>query len=99
CLVCRKEVAATDRQNHMGKHTLLLLRGITENNILVPVSPNYPCGFCGKTTSTGRCIISIRGGKVVSTCTEVYEFQIAAASKSSAAKPCTNVPLRCSLCA
>ncbi|KAJ7924491.1 hypothetical protein B0H13DRAFT_2315387 [Mycena leptocephala] len=51
------------------------------------VSPNYPCGFCGKTTSTGRCTISIRGGKAVSTCTEVYEFQIAAASKSSAAKP------------
>ncbi|KAJ6596595.1 hypothetical protein B0H10DRAFT_2326956, partial [Mycena sp. CBHHK59/15] len=33
-----------------------------------------------------------------SSCHEVYEFQIAAASKSTAAKPCTNVPLRCTLC-
>ncbi|KAK6966897.1 hypothetical protein R3P38DRAFT_2379862, partial [Favolaschia claudopus] len=42
--------------------------------------------------------LSIRGGKAISTCREVYEFQIKAASKSTTAKACTNVPITCTLC-
>ncbi|KAJ7934115.1 hypothetical protein B0H13DRAFT_1549495, partial [Mycena leptocephala] len=86
-------------QNHMGKHILLSARGIQESNLITPVmSSVYPCGFCGKTTSSGGCTIAFRGGKALSPCCEVYEFQIAAPSKSSASKPCTNVPIRCALC-
>ncbi|KAJ6559761.1 hypothetical protein B0H19DRAFT_1069490 [Mycena capillaripes] len=62
------------------------------------VSLIYPCGFCGKSTANGACTIGIRGSKAISSCTEVYEFQISAASKSSGAKPCTNGPVRCPLC-
>ncbi|KAJ7938681.1 hypothetical protein B0H13DRAFT_2554499, partial [Mycena leptocephala] len=98
CFVCGKDVAGPDRQNHMGRHIFLSQRGIEEDRVITPVSPNYPCGFCGKATSNGGCSIAIRGGKAASSCHEVYEFQIAAASKSTAAKPCTNVPLRCTLC-
>ncbi|KAJ7925444.1 hypothetical protein B0H13DRAFT_1600490, partial [Mycena leptocephala] len=98
CFVCGKDVAGPDRQNHMGRHIFLSQRGIEEDRVITPVSPNYPCGFCGKATSNGGCSIAIRSGKAASSCHEVYEFQIAAASKSTAAKPSTNVPLRCTLC-
>ncbi|KAJ7825304.1 hypothetical protein B0H14DRAFT_2295165, partial [Mycena olivaceomarginata] len=46
----------------------------------------------------GGCSIAIRSGKAVSSCQEVYEFQITAASKSTGGKPCTNVPVKCTLC-
>ncbi|KAJ7683753.1 hypothetical protein B0H17DRAFT_903939, partial [Mycena rosella] len=94
CCVCGKNVAGPDRQNHMGAHIFLSQRGLQEGQ----VSPTYPCGFCGKTTSNGGCSLAIRGGKATSSCHEVYEFQIAAASKSTVTKPCTNVPIRCTLC-
>ncbi|KAK7027165.1 hypothetical protein R3P38DRAFT_2455872, partial [Favolaschia claudopus] len=98
CLPCGKEVAGPDRQNHMGQHILLALRGVAEDNLISPVSTDYPCGFCGMSSTTGgRCVISIRSGKAISTCSEGYDFQMAAASKSSLSKPCTNVPVGCSL--
>ncbi|KAJ6534562.1 hypothetical protein B0H10DRAFT_1859255 [Mycena sp. CBHHK59/15] len=34
----------------------------------------------------------------MSSCPEAYRFKIAAASKSSASKPCTNIPIACILC-
>ncbi|KAJ6628547.1 hypothetical protein B0H10DRAFT_1868823, partial [Mycena sp. CBHHK59/15] len=98
CLVCGKDVVGPDRQNHMGLHIFLSQRRIQEDRVITPVSPNYPCGFCGKAMSNGGCSIAIRSGKAASSCHEVYEFQIAAASKSTTAKPCTNVPVPCTLC-
>ncbi|KAJ6608018.1 hypothetical protein B0H10DRAFT_1816716, partial [Mycena sp. CBHHK59/15] len=63
------------------------------------VADNYPCGFCGQAISGSNCTAGIAGGKKVnSSCPHSYPFQITAASKSSAAKPCTNVPMRCDLC-
>ncbi|KAK7027130.1 hypothetical protein R3P38DRAFT_2399199, partial [Favolaschia claudopus] len=94
CQICGVDVAGTDRQNHMGKHILCYLRNILT---IAQVSSSYPCGFCGKSTSNGGCTLSIRSGKANSSCSEVYEFQIAAASKLSISKPCTNVPVRCPL--
>ncbi|KAK7013944.1 hypothetical protein R3P38DRAFT_3322453 [Favolaschia claudopus] len=98
CLICGKDVLGTERQNHMGRHILLSLRGIKENNLIATISSSYPCGFCGGTTSNGACSLSIRSGKAISTCLEVYEFQVKAASKSTNAKACTNVPIQCALC-
>ncbi|KAJ7620026.1 hypothetical protein B0H17DRAFT_846864, partial [Mycena rosella] len=58
-----------------------------------------PCGFCGQEISEGTCSVAIGTGKKVnSTCPDTYPFQITAAAKPSATKPCTNVPLRCPLC-
>ncbi|KAJ7932045.1 hypothetical protein B0H13DRAFT_1567735, partial [Mycena leptocephala] len=62
------------------------------------VAKNYPCGFCGKEMLDGVCTISIASGKAVSSCPEWYQFQVKAALKSTGAKPCTNAPLKCSLC-
>ncbi|KAJ6536030.1 hypothetical protein B0H19DRAFT_867902, partial [Mycena capillaripes] len=62
------------------------------------VAKNYPCGFCGKDMSNSGCTISISSGKAVSSCPKKYPFQVKAALKSSGAKPCTNGPLKCSLC-
>ncbi|KAJ7861119.1 hypothetical protein B0H14DRAFT_3619975 [Mycena olivaceomarginata] len=98
CLVCGKDVAGPDRQNHMGRHIFLQQRGIQDNQVITPVSTAYPCGFCGRTMLNGGCSIAIRSGKAVSSCQEVYEFQITAASKSTGGKPCTNVPVKCTLC-
>ncbi|KAJ6602325.1 hypothetical protein B0H10DRAFT_2080232 [Mycena sp. CBHHK59/15] len=41
----------------------------------------------------------MRLGKATSSCPEPYQFLVSAASKSSGAKPCTNVLIRCVLCA
>ncbi|KAJ7800851.1 hypothetical protein B0H13DRAFT_1557151, partial [Mycena leptocephala] len=98
CKICQKNIAGTDRQNHMGKHILLSQRGVVEANIAGEVAKNYPCGFCGKEMLDGVCTISIASGKAVSSCPEWYQFQVKAALKSTGAKPCTNAPLKCSLC-
>lgn len=64
------------------------------------ISSDYPCGFCGESSSTnGKCTVSIAaGGKAASTCPDTYRFAIAPASKISKQKPCTNVPIRCAFC-
>ncbi|KAJ7442081.1 hypothetical protein B0H11DRAFT_1929028 [Mycena galericulata] len=99
CRICQKSVAGPDRQNHMGRHILLSQRDVQEANNTAEVAKNYPCGFCGQGTSDGQCTIKVISGKAVSTCLEWYQFQVKAALKSSGAKPCTNAPIKCSLCA
>ncbi|KAJ7697783.1 hypothetical protein B0H16DRAFT_1645837 [Mycena metata] len=44
------------------------------------------------------CTISISSGKAISTCSDTYSFIVKAAIKSSGAKPCTNAPMKYSLC-
>ncbi|KAJ7088428.1 hypothetical protein B0H15DRAFT_982116, partial [Mycena belliarum] len=95
CGICQKNVAGPDRQNHVGKHILLSQRGVAETST---VADKYPCGFCGKEMSDGGCTISIASGKAISSCPEWYQFQVKAALKISGARPCTNAPLKCSLC-
>ncbi|KAJ7925362.1 hypothetical protein B0H13DRAFT_1556603, partial [Mycena leptocephala] len=85
-------------QNHMGKHILLSQREVAEADIVAEVDKNYPCGFCGKNMSNSGCTIDIPSGKAMSSCSEKYQFQVKAALKSSGTKPCTNAPLKCSLC-
>ncbi|KAJ7799550.1 hypothetical protein B0H14DRAFT_2248143, partial [Mycena olivaceomarginata] len=85
-------------QNHVGKHILCSLRGVHENNIVTPVGEHYPCGFCGQSTLNGTCVIGILHGQANSSCSDAYKFKIAAASKSSISKPCTNVPIACIMC-
>ncbi|KAF7328555.1 hypothetical protein MVEN_02543200 [Mycena venus] len=99
CCICQKNVAGPDRQNHMGKHILFAQRGVVEaNDTVAEVSKKFPCGFCGKEMSDRGCTISIVSGKAISSCPERYQFQVKAALKSSSTKPCTNAPLKCSLC-
>ncbi|KAJ7923690.1 hypothetical protein B0H13DRAFT_1463987, partial [Mycena leptocephala] len=57
------------------------------------VSHSYPCGFCGGSS----CRINIKSGKADSDCRSAYPFLISAAVKFLASRPCTNVPIRCSL--
>ncbi|KAJ7471739.1 hypothetical protein FB451DRAFT_1036440, partial [Mycena latifolia] len=98
CRVCQKNIAGPDRQNHMGKHILLSMRGVLEGNVVMEVAKHFPCGFCSQAIS-GNCTIAIAAGnKANSSCPDSYAFQIKATSKPSAAKPCTNVPIRCDLC-
>ncbi|KAK7015800.1 hypothetical protein R3P38DRAFT_2786721 [Favolaschia claudopus] len=77
-----KTAAGRERQNHVGKHIFLSQQGIEEPNNVTTVAKKYPCGFCGQEMSKTGCTIAI----------------VKAALKSSAAKPCTNAPLGCSLC-
>ncbi|KAK6997245.1 hypothetical protein R3P38DRAFT_2472931, partial [Favolaschia claudopus] len=98
CLICNKSVPGPERQSYMGKDIYLKREGIRENNLLLQVGAEYPCGFCGRCTATSGCTISIAGGKAVSSCAEAYAFRICDAAKSSTSKPCTNVPIRCTLC-
>lgn len=63
----------------------------------------FPCGTCGKSTSTGSCAVTItkgRGGssKVASSCPEFSGISYASALKGSTTTPCTNVPIICELC-
>ncbi|KAJ7743351.1 hypothetical protein B0H16DRAFT_1561498 [Mycena metata] len=99
CRICSKNVAAQDRQNHVGTHILRSMSGVQEDELVSPVASNYPCGFCGQSMINGGCTIGIRSGnKASSTCSEAYEFAIKSALTSSAAHPCTNAPIRCILC-
>ncbi|KAJ6597294.1 hypothetical protein B0H10DRAFT_1647351, partial [Mycena sp. CBHHK59/15] len=99
CRICRKIITGADRQNHMGRHILLLMRDVDEDNLTTEVAKSFPCGFCGQEISGSSCRVAIVSGKKVnSSCPDSYSFQITAALKPSAAKPCTNVPMKCDLC-
>ncbi|KAF8185751.1 hypothetical protein K438DRAFT_1936875 [Mycena galopus ATCC 62051] len=99
CQICGKSVAGPDRQNHMGKHIFLAQRGVEEEDLITETAINYPCGFCGQAMSGTNCTVGIAAGKkVISSCPDSYSFQITAAAKCTAGKPCTNVPIRCVLC-
>ncbi|KAJ6569698.1 hypothetical protein B0H10DRAFT_1717718, partial [Mycena sp. CBHHK59/15] len=98
CRLCCKDIAAPDRQNHMGRHILRALRGVQEEQLASPVAAKYPCGFCGDLMGDGTCTIGILRGKANSSCPEAYQFKISAASNCSTSKPCTNVPIRCIMC-
>jgi len=60
----------------------------------------FPCGFCSQSTDQqSHCQLQpMKAGKAHSGCSQVYNFQIAAASKISKQKACTNVPLQCRFC-
>ncbi|KAK7033869.1 hypothetical protein R3P38DRAFT_3186107 [Favolaschia claudopus] len=98
CRVCEKGVAGPDRQNHMGKHILLALRGIQEENIVSLADKHYPCGFCGQSTSNGTCTIGLAQKQIKSTCPDAYKFKLSAALTCSVSKPSTNAPIACVLC-
>lgn len=63
------------------------------------VEVDYPCGYCGGPSNETQCNIGIgTGNKATSNCPAAYSFSISHAAKVSVSKPCTNVPMRCSLC-
>ncbi|KAK7026942.1 hypothetical protein R3P38DRAFT_2463212, partial [Favolaschia claudopus] len=65
CRVCERGVAGPDRQNHMGKHILMALRGIQEEDIVV--DKDFPCGFCGQSTLNGVCATGLAQKQIHST--------------------------------
>ncbi|KAF9042836.1 hypothetical protein BDZ89DRAFT_1009191 [Hymenopellis radicata] len=80
----------------MGHHLLRAKRGLgPDTDTGVVVSQDYPCGFCGQSTVTGTCKLKIVGGFTSCECAYTYRLQIKAASRVSASKPCTNVPVVC----
>ncbi|KAJ6533880.1 hypothetical protein DFH09DRAFT_932574 [Mycena vulgaris] len=97
CRICRKPVKDQDRQTHVGEHIMKTLRGVKDPSAQVPVSNAYPCGMCGGPTNTGNCKIAIKGGKADSDCPSAYSFLISAAKKYLPTRPCTNVPIQCTL--
>ncbi|KAJ7863816.1 hypothetical protein B0H14DRAFT_2268529, partial [Mycena olivaceomarginata] len=95
CRICEKQVKDTDRQMHVGQHILNSMRGVKDSS--AKVTTELPCGFCGGPSTGDKCRIQIKSGKADSTCPSAYAFQIAAASKFSDKRPCTNVPIKCPL--
>lgn len=61
------------------------------------ISSDFPCGFCGGPSSNDTCRIQKKSNKADSTCPSAYAFLISAASKFSDNRPCTNIPIPCTL--
>ncbi|TFK16715.1 hypothetical protein FA15DRAFT_553474, partial [Coprinopsis marcescibilis] len=98
CNICSCQVTPQDRQNHMGRHILHALKLVPQDGECPgEVSLEYPCGFCGQSSINGACFVSIKSGKVLSRCKYEYSLQISATSRVSKSKPCTNVPMKCSI--
>ncbi|KAJ6498619.1 hypothetical protein DFH09DRAFT_884360, partial [Mycena vulgaris] len=87
----------TDRQMHVGVHILKSILGIPDPDIIHPISSDFPCGFCGDPSSNGTCRIQKKSNKAASTCLFAYAFLISTASKFSDNRPCTNIPIPCTL--
>ncbi|KAI5821656.1 hypothetical protein K523DRAFT_257947 [Schizophyllum commune Tattone D] len=111
CRVCASSIAASDIQNHVGRHILRakcvsIISLVSRSLLWEQVTLAYPCGFCGGPSSpngeNGSCSVGIvmhgKTPKASSSCPCAYAFKIDAASHVSKSKPCTNVPLRCPLC-
>ncbi|KAJ7472397.1 hypothetical protein B0H11DRAFT_2196011 [Mycena galericulata] len=97
CRMCNEHVKDKDRQTHIGHHILKSVLGVIEDDVESAVSTDYPCGTCGGPSTNESCHIQIKSGKAHSNCPSMYAFQIAAASKFSENRPCTNIPIRCTL--
>lgn len=67
---------------------------------------DLPCGLCLR--SSGQCIFYVKKGKGLnapfkidwdrSSCSNMVKFNYSVAAESSAASPCTNVPITCPWC-
>ncbi|THU94060.1 hypothetical protein K435DRAFT_669146, partial [Dendrothele bispora CBS 962.96] len=103
CPRCLCVVKETELQNHMGIHIILAKRNVLEKKLALPVLNDYPCGFCGGSTTHGKCQLYGKLSKAESTCPFTYEFQIKSLltnrmgkkQTSQARLYCTNIPLAC----
>ncbi|KAL1671130.1 hypothetical protein EV122DRAFT_185145, partial [Schizophyllum commune] len=99
CTACEKQdIKDTDRQQHTGVHILKALLRVDETGKTKPISSTYPCGFCGQASvGANSCGISIKSGSAHSSCPRTYAFKLHAARKFDVKRPCTNVPVVCTL--
>ncbi|KAJ7735801.1 hypothetical protein B0H16DRAFT_1233435, partial [Mycena metata] len=61
------------------------------------VSKEYPCGTCGGPTINGGCTTGIKNGKLDSNCPLTYAFMVSVAGQFRDTRPCTNIPIKCTL--
>ncbi|KAG6380411.1 hypothetical protein JVT61DRAFT_8534 [Boletus reticuloceps] len=94
CALCLKSTG--DLQSHMGGHILRAIRGV-EEELLMPVSHLFPCGFCGQ-SGNPDCVVKLKKTKVITSCPRKVPFKYAFAEKGSESRPCRNVPVICTLC-
>ncbi|KAK7006881.1 hypothetical protein R3P38DRAFT_3213632 [Favolaschia claudopus] len=101
CYQCHLFIKPDDSWAHVGSHVFKSIKGITDPNLHEPVDSANPCGFCGR----AGCQVDLSGlptsratPKVTSSCVRAHPFSYGHRKKYSAATPCTNVPIFCTLC-
>ena len=88
CKLCKKEIKAPQMRLHVGYH------------ILNGNCTQYPCGFCGISCT---CTVHLKKTSQhhkgpQSDCVYFYKFSLTSAAKHATRSPCTNIPVKCTIC-
>ncbi|KAJ6586611.1 hypothetical protein B0H10DRAFT_2335394 [Mycena sp. CBHHK59/15] len=97
CRVCGVVIKDTNRQQHAAEHILKAMCGVEDPSLKFPVAKEYPCSTCTSPTVSGGCTVGIKNGKLDSNCLSTYPFMISAAAQLRPTRPCTNIPIKCTL--
>ncbi|KAJ7032090.1 hypothetical protein C8F04DRAFT_1185331 [Mycena alexandri] len=102
CKLCGALLKLSGMRNHVGQHILFSLRDKYDHKVPPEtVIGGEPCGWCGL---EGQCHTQLtprlKGAvQITSSCSYHYNRMVyKSAATSTAAAPCTNVPLQCTLC-
>ena len=88
CKLCKKEIKAPQMRLHVGYH------------ILNGNCTQYPCGFCGISCT---CTVHLKKTSQhhkgpQSDCVYFYKFSLTSAAKHATRSPCTNIPVKSTIC-
>ncbi|KAJ6580330.1 hypothetical protein B0H10DRAFT_1962565, partial [Mycena sp. CBHHK59/15] len=89
CRVCGVVIKDTNRQQHAAEHILKAMCGVED--------PSSSFRTCTSPTVSGGCTVGIKNGKLDSNCLSTYPFMISAAAQLRPTRPCTNIPIKCTL--
>jgi hypothetical protein len=96
CTLCGKKYKLSDMRNHVGRHILPSVRGVSVSQ-KVGIEA---CGFCGQEGCQTQLTV-LNGSKfsIASSCKYHHAtMSYAHAAKFTRASPCTNVPIHCLFC-
>ncbi|EDR04579.1 uncharacterized protein LACBIDRAFT_330513 [Laccaria bicolor S238N-H82] len=97
CHICNKILHINEMRNHVGIHILKACRDVVD--LVVKEIGADACGWCGRDGCKTQLVESKNTVKITSNCEYHYEkMQYKAAGRPTNLKPCTNIPLNCTIC-
>ncbi|KAJ7772157.1 hypothetical protein B0H14DRAFT_2158842, partial [Mycena olivaceomarginata] len=99
CFICGTGIKLSMMRNHVGHHILFAFYQLPDPKATKMEVGTDPCGWCGRKGCYTQLTASSKGVKFLSNCDYHYaKMNYKSATTSTAATPCTNVPIHCVLC-
>ncbi|KAJ6591398.1 hypothetical protein B0H10DRAFT_1763016, partial [Mycena sp. CBHHK59/15] len=99
CFICGTKLKLSMMRNHVGHHILFALYSLPDSKATKIEVGAEPCGWCGREGCYTQLKTSSKGINISFNCDYRYiKMSYKSAATSTAATPCTNVPIHCVLC-